>query len=1236
MTMHSAPDNLDILNCPLSGMSLIEASAGTGKTWNICMLYLRFLLEAKLAVPEILVVTFTNAATAELKERIRARIMEMLLFLEETAAPSEADPFLASLVSHLEAAETGREEMQLLLKAALASFDEATISTIHGFCRKVAGTLAFGTGQPFSFTVEREEKETLTHVVHDFWRRHVAADTLPPAMAMYLNAIRITPEGLAAFLQREMEKPLAQKRWPDDLAPLDESDMDALIAAYEKLKDSWQQYRESLPDVIGNAVTEKVLSGAKYGGRPLPNILAAYESLFARKDPAALSILSDNTARTRLWRLTTDGMADGANKGKTPPPHPFFSLAETWFTLRDEAITRLHQAYLHLLFMLSKEADEVRRRRQENRVLSSSDMLYRLYAALSDPALPDLPAAIRRMYPAALIDEFQDTDPIQFFIFRTIYAGSDAPVFFVGDPKQAIYRFRNADLHTYLAAREEVNALYSLTLNQRSTPEVIAACNAFFLKNPNPFMLDGLGYPPVSPGARQREALADESDASTGNGIVLWRLPHTTDSGYLRRNDAMAAAANAVADEIARLLHAGQHNEIRIGEAPLKAADMAILVRTHNEARRMQQALALRGLASVSLSPGSVWDSPEAAELGIILSAIITPRNLPRLRAALATEMLGLDAPAIEALSAQDEKLLAKVERFMAYQAVWLEHGISFVLRQVMGEHDVYARLLALPDGERRVTNLLHLAELLNDAAQHHAMPESLLRWMTEQRESGASDEETQIRLESDEKLIRIMTIYAAKGLEFPFVFCPFLWDAWRSNRNDSLDGMEYQDGNRLVIDFREHDALSEAAIKNRMAVEDAADRLRLVYVALTRAIYRCYVVAGCYVQPSGRSVNVNHSTSGTLNWLATDAGITPAEWISNGDEERVAWIEAGWQAMADSCDSITLADLPMRGAPVTASPETDGSSAITLMAAPLPAAIPAGWRIGSYSALVYGAMGAIHEAAASDHDERVQDAGPPDEPETVPDTDDIFLFPASRYAGNCLHAVFEEVDFTDESTWDAAIAQALLRHPPYGRLHPEAGNTPEALAAMIRQMLKNVLATPLHNGMTLAGIGLEKRLTELEFFLPAKNVSAPAVNALIPPDYPVSKLAFPQLEGYLKGLIDLVVEHNGRFYILDWKSNLLGSQQADYGEDAIHTAMAEHNYHLQHLLYTVALDRYLSHRMPGYAYDTHFGGVLYLFVRGVRPAWRQENGTPSGVFFRRADERLIRALDALLSGGGA
>lgn len=1231
--MTATSETPDILEWPLGGMSLVEASAGTGKTWNICVLFLRLLLEKEMMVSEILVVTFTNAATAELKERIRARMMEMLRFLENTVATGDEDPFLPVFVAHLEAKGMDRGKMALLLRAALSAFDEAMISTIHGFCQKVANSLAFGTKQPFSFTVERDEKETLIQVVHDFWRRHVASDTLDRALAMYLNAKKITPEGLATFLKRAMDKPLAEKRWPNDMGPMDAGALDALVTAWGRLEKSWQENRETLYTLIDEAVLARNLSGTKYGKRPLPNIFADAEWLFQQNDPVAFSLSLDPKDRPRIWRLTSSGLDDGKNGDKTPPAHPFFDLAEEWMALRNDVIRRLEGAYLHLLSLLEKEADEVRNRRRKNRVLSSDDMLYRLYDILYTERTSDsqsgLAASICRLYPAALVDEFQDTDPVQFFIFQAIYAASDAPVFFVGDPKQAIYRFRNADLHTYLAAKEVVRkkegdkALHSLTKNQRSTPEVIDACNTLFLANPDAFMLEGLDYPPVSPGERQRDALSDETGSGITSGMVLWRLPETEDGDWLKRADAINASADAVAGEIARLLLAGQDGLIHIGDAPLKASDMAVLVRSHREARIMQAALSAHGLASVSLSPGSVWNTFEAQELVTVLSAITTPRHQSRLRAALATEMMGFDAAQIESLAIEEEKQLEWVEHFMAYQAGWLEHGISFVLRQIMATHDVYARMLALPDGERRLTNILHLAELLNEAAQTHPLPESLLRWMYRQQENGQSDENTQMRLESDEKLIRITTVHAAKGLEYPFVFFPFLWDAYPSRKN-SLPGKEYQEGQNLIMDFRRLEPDEENDIKSRMDLEDAADQLRLVYVALTRAIYRAYVVAGCYA-------TLRHSTSGTLNWLAAGKGIAPKDWLSDGSEKRAGLVNDAWYALPQKCKSIVLENLPMTGGETPLLPE-DTSTAPLLTTAAMPRHIPAGWRIGSYSALVYGA---VHETSGSDHDERIQDAASTDEPIAELREDDILLFPTRRYAGNCLHAVFEEVDFTDEGTWDAAIDRALDRHPPYGRSRPEDGIAPEKLKLMIRQMLRNVFDTPLHDGIMLKNIGGDKRLTELEFFLPASHLSAAALNGLLSSHYPVSRLFFRELGGYLKGLIDLVFEHEGRFYILDWKSNFLGNRQANYGKKALDAAMAEHDYHLQHLIYTVALNRYLATCLPDYAYEQHFGGVLYLFVRGVRPGWQTEEGNPDGVFFHRADESLIRRLDALIGEGG-
>lgn len=1216
------PETLDVLGCRLGGMTLIEASAGTGKTWNICMLYLRLLLEENLAVPEILVVTFTNAATAELKERIRSRLGEMLL-LAETG--QETDPFLGKLAARLEERGITREKMALTLRTALASFDEAMILTIHGFCRKIAASLAFETGQPFAFEVSQEEQETLRQVAEDFWRKHIAADTLDKTLAHYLYAQNITPETLCEFLKREISRPLAQKRWPPNLAPVNRQALAKLRTAYAKMAKIWPSCRETLHGMITKALEKKAINGKKYKAESLPAILDTYEQLFQRDDPAALFTLSEKGALERLGKLTTEKLADAQNKGKTAPAHPFFDHAQTWMEQRNAVESMLEGAYLHLLCQLSEEAAEVRRRRQANRLLSPDDMLYRLYAALKNPALPALPEAIRKLCPAALVDEFQDTDPLQLFIFQTIYAGSEKPLFLVGDPKQAIYRFRNADLHTYLAAKKKVDALYALTANQRSTPEMISACNALFKRNPHAFMLEGMDYLPSSPGERKRDILQDNRTPGipAKNGMHIWQLPHT-DETRLTRANAIKTAASATAAEIARLLAAGQAGLITIGDNPLKASDIAVLVRTHHEASLIQQALAALGLPSVSLAPGSVWQSPEAEELALVLAAAAQPRHQARLKAALATEMLGLDAAAIADIAASDAKQLAWLEKFMAYQTAWLEHGAGFALRQIMANHNIPAKLLALPNGERRLTNLLHLAELIHDAGQTHPLPEALLRWITQQRDT-AANEQTQLRLESDEKLINIMTIHASKGLEFSFVFCPFLWDAYNRNRESDLPGLVYQEGAQLVIDFMEHNQAEENAIKSAIRVEEAAERLRLVYVALTRAIYRCYLIAGCYLQ----GTSIKDSTRGILNWLVGSDNITPQAWLDKGDEKRVSAIETGWQSLAGSENGITLTTLPTEDAHTLNLPPNEKPPS-ALQAAPLPEQITSGWRIGSYSSLVYNAT---HEPPGSDKDERTPGQLPEEETPVLP-PDDILRFPASRYAGNCLHAVFEKADFTDESTWGQAISQALLHHPPYGSALSPEGEKPETLAGMIRQMLQQVLSTPLHDGLLLEQIGMDHRLTELEFFLPVKHLPAAALNALMDETYQGSRLAFPPLEGYIKGMIDLVVEHHNRFYLLDWKSNFLGLAPADYAGAALDKAMAQHHYHLQHLLYTVALDRYLSQRLPGYTYEKHFGGTLYLFVRGVRQKWKTADGRPCGVFFHRPPEETIRRLDTLLREG--
>jgi exodeoxyribonuclease V beta subunit len=396
--------------------------------------------------------------------------------------------------------------------------------------------------------------------------------------------------------------------------------------------------------------------------------------------------------------------------------------------------------------------------------------------------------------------------------------------------------------------------------------------------------------------------------------------------------------------------------------------------------------------------------------------------------------------------------------------------------------------------------------------------------------------------------------------------------------------------------------------------------------VALTRAVHRCYVIAGTYTSMSFGRPTAAQSTKSLLNWLVAGGHDTPPCWFDG--KRTPADIAAAWQGLAARVPAhIALAPLPdRRGTPVAPArlePES-------LAALPPPKAIAPAWRFSSFSGL---ASDAKSEAAANDHDARIADVAtsvgaPP--PDIAPD--DILRFPRGVSAGECLHAIFEHIDFTAPAGWSNAIARGLSAHPQFVPGARATEQTP-LLASMTGRMLDDVTRTTLPDGIVLASIPTTRRLTELEFSLPLPRLSAHALNAALASlGYDVPRLAFRDLEGYLKGYIDLVFGHGGRYYLLDWKSNHLGYAPSDYGPAALQAGMAEHGYHLQYLLYSLAVDRYLRHRVPGYRRDTHFGGVLYLFVRGVRPDWVNADGTPTGVFHHRPTAGTLARLDALFA----
>ena len=1240
---------LDVFTCPLAGIRQIEASAGTGKTWNICGLYLRLLLEGRLEVQRILVVTFTNAATAELRERIRQRIVDTLAWLRAEQAgetPAAGDDFVERLLrTTRETHRLATDDMATRLKLALATFDEAAIFTIHGFCQRALADTPFTAQMPLAMDLVRDDAGWVAEAANDFWRRRVAADDLDAGLAGHLVASKDSPAGFAALLKRHLSKPLARAAWPDDLDAARAIPTDDLVATHAVARRLWQARRDEIEDLLQRSMG--ALSAVSYKDESVRTALASWDELLRGDDGlAALDIDAP-----KLDLLGAAKLAAATRKKQVTPQHEFFDVAQHLLALRARAVQALAYARLGLLkALLDEGALAQREAKRRQRVIAFDDMLFNLHDRLTRGDSPWLAGELKKRFPAALIDEFQDTDPLQFAIFRTIYSTptddtlAAAPLFFVGDPKQAIYSFRNADLQTYLAAGDHAVAHYSLADNQRSSEPLIRALNALFGANPAAFMMDGLGYQEVRFGQKPRQPLVDTSAPSAP--LQVWTLPPADDGEPMFQQDAMSAVVDATASEIARLLAAAQRGEVTLGRAPderpLAAGDIAVLVRSNAQGTRIRQALTARGVGSVELSQASVFRSSDAEELDRVLAAVLEPARERTLKAALSTELMGWDAAALLALAGDESALLGAVQRFAGWREVWLQRGVGFMLRQWLAADQVAGRLLAHPDGERRLTNLLHLVECLHEAGERHAAPDTLLRWFRSQRVSPDADDATQLRLESDQNLVQIVTIHKSKGLEYPVVFCPFLWSAARGGRGDGLTGLAYHDDDgSTVIDYGHEfrDEARQKEIKQRLKLEESGETLRLAYVALTRAVHRCVIVAGCYRSRIGRNTSATASTRSLLNWLVAGAGMTPDAWFEH--KHGVEPIAAAWAGLAErSGGAIVVAPLPRAdAAPLRAArPAPD-----TLAALPAPRSLPAGWRIGSFSAIAHGAA---HDRSGVDHDLRVAEtAAAPlaldDAPPFRPTDDDPLHFPRGPAAGEAIHLAFETAVFTDRATWPAAIDGALRLLRTMG-VADAPGDDHDALRGrMLARLLEATLDTPLPLGtaqpLRLADLPSSRRLVELEFHLPSHRFDAAALNdTLAAHGYAMPRLSFATLRGFLKGFIDLVFEHEARYFILDWKSNHLGDMPARYGQEAMAAAMRDQGYHLQYLLYLVALDRYLRGRLADYDPERHLGGAVYLFVRGVRPDWRDAGGAPTGVFFHRPTSAAIARLSSLFDAAEA
>nr|WP_320011586.1 exodeoxyribonuclease V subunit beta [uncultured Desulfobulbus sp.] len=1158
------------LQLPLGGCLLLEASAGTGKTFTLALLFLRILLEQGRGVDQILVVTFTRAATSELRDRIRRRIREALAVVDGQVCE---DPLLEELLAPFE-----QELARQRLLDALVRMDEAAIYTIHGYCQRMLQEHAFESGSGFVIELMENDLSLRQEIIEDFWRnRFYPAGESQAAWAL---ATFGDPAGLLKALD---------KAATTSCILLPEVDAEAM----EMLRQQTEEAFGAVQQILGSSLSEVeeilltddcLLRNEKaYRADQVALLVAALEELAACSSlPSALPPGAE--------RLAPSVMATHLKKKcQDPPAHPLFHAFERLYTLKTELdantqflVLREARAYLQHTLV---------ERKAGLGLVAFDDLLSQLDAALSRPESgQQLAIQLRQRYPVALVDEFQDTDPVQYRVFSKIYRREQGTLCMIGDPKQAIYSFRGADIFTYMRAREETDpaSRYTMETNYRSTPAMVEAVNAVFGLRSDAFVFsDAITFLPVqaapTPGA---SLLIDGATVLPLQGLLLDRPElYTAKKPAISKERAQQAAVQFCSDQITRLLELSREGRATYKGRALATADIAILVRTHREAEAMQAGLAARGINALSLGQDSVFASDEARQLDQVLAALVDGGDAGRIRTCLATDLFGCSAEEIHAFQEDDQAWSQRMASLQFYRQLWQEQGIMPMFQHLLVQEGVTNRLTGRLGGERSLTNYLHLAELLQESPAGVHGAAALLRWYRHQLEHPDAGSEAQlVRLENDEDLIRIVTVHRAKGLEFPLVFLPFLWNG-RPLAKDAPVQFHDRQTKALVIDLRkdaEHRTLAEE--------ERLAEELRLLYVALTRSKSCCYF---CWGKISSMELS-------GLAFLLHGGSQPPDEAAMCTDLEKIN----------ENAPLLALSSMPEHFVGTRLSLEEEDVSLAPLH---FGGRILPGWTMTSYSRL--SSEGKAH-LDLTEWEEPRSVQPPPAEDFRSP-----FSFPRGAAAGTCLHALFEHLDFqTPVQDQEALIVKTL-----------EQGGFDLRWQEGLQSWLSDILAVELPGACPLRQLTAKARINELNFLFPLEQVQVARFNDLLHQvGFTPLALSASTLQGLMKGFIDLVFRHQGRYCIVDYKSNYLGASLGDYGPDSLLACMESHQYHLQLLIYTIALHRFLKTRVRAYDYDEHIGHVYYLFLRGMSP-----DGPPeSGVYSYRPTRELVEALDRCCQGG--
>lgn len=1295
----------------VKGITLIEASAGTGKTYNIASLVLRLVAEQGVKIEEIVVVTFTRAATAELKERIRERLVRAVETLEGRRPPGDDD-----IVNLLLAGDPSLRASRLRsLRAAEQSFDACLISTIHGFCQRMLAENAFEAQTDFGLELMAETHDVREQLIDDWLSAHLYPDD-PKRFAFLRDRCRLDRKTLVDLADLALRDPGV------DVVPRSD---EVTVAGWEAERDAfvgpWErQWAPSLPALYEQAHLDKVFAKPR-------------QSTYRAKKCA------ENVAVVTEWLRGRPSLLDAC------PAQAYWSAEKVRGALapgRQEPTSEALVALRHLLghgdraaaceraaFVQWARAEFARRMRAQ-RAQSFADLMRNLARVLAPPGGASRDAlvhAIGSRFKAALIDEFQDTDALQWGIFRGLFGDRDHWLYLIGDPKQAIYGFRGADVHVYLQAKETAGArCFTMRTNFRSDARIMAGFNhwmarAGFFAEPG---IDCVRVEAARRAGQPVDRIRYDRAPSAAFGAPLQlrfvdrrlggALSVSDSDEALGKGEAEASLPVRVADDIVELLESGAeiYDRGRAGtdEAGFRAlgpGDIAVLTRTGLQAIAIQDALARAGIASVLQGARKVLESEEALELQRWLRALAAPGDDRPARAAATTHLFGRNATLLGRVDAQDPEALRLWEQWLSRLARWRESFAKFgffrtlraALRQDLlawpgaadGREDATTRLMRRPDGERRLTNVWHLAELLHEAETAQKLHlAGLLAWLARERARATADAQTaETRIERDDEAVSIMNMHKCKGLEFPVVFVPYLWDGRGPHENDALL-VAREDGSPVrVLDVRT--GADRDKVFARACRETQKEQIRLLYVACTRARHRCVVYAGhierleesslapaLHGEPAAQGDD--RIATGTAR---TGSAARSALW------DDLARLAAGsGAACAGGAPAIALSACEAPSQRTYKPPEQDTSRLEVRDFARF--GLDRAWRRHSYSSLAHGASGVPapmledegvdRDAQAARFEER---DGPsahvplptyavPEHASSVPLAD----FPAGTEAGTFLHALFEKADFQwAHPALGGQKGAAELRELIEVQLSAN-GLEKARWADVLHAAMLDMLRTPLGGALgdtCLCDIPAASRLNELRFDFPIAGGSgfgrephtSPLVfealaralrrrksclsghddEATMRTAYLERLQSFGDLAGFMTGSMDLVFRHpvdgKPKWFLADYKSNRLDPFRSgtcfveSFCLDGMRYAMETSNYYLQYHIYVLALHRYLRARLgAGYSYADDLGGVYYLFLRGmVGTATPIERGRRHGCFFDKPPFEVVEALDRVFVG---